>query len=30
MMIVLEIGLIALALLFFWSMDRYVAGCEKL
>jgi hypothetical protein len=29
-MIVLEIVLIALALIFFFLMDRYAAGCEKI
>jgi hypothetical protein len=28
-MIVLEIVLIDLALIFFFLMDRYAAGCEK-
>jgi hypothetical protein len=28
-MIVLEIALIGLGLFFFWLMDRYAAGCER-
>jgi hypothetical protein len=28
-MLVLEISLIVLALIFFWLMDAYAAGCEK-